>query len=195
MKAVILLGTLKKSGLSNTEVLSEFFKEQLKQVNIDCEIIKLVNYTILPGTYTQMGPEDEWPLILNKIIEADMILFATPIWWSNHSSEIQRIVERLDHLHDNILEGKPSGLEGKVGGIIITGDSDGAQQVIGILSNFFNAIGLALPPHATLSVLWEGQRKGAETKKEDLMKKYQDEYSSTAQTMVKEMQRVLSHPA
>jgi multimeric flavodoxin WrbA len=187
MKAIILLATLKKEGLSNTEVLSEFLAEQLKKKGVDSEIIKLVNHHILPGTYDNMGPGDEWPPILSKIIASDIIIFATPIWWSNMSSEMQRVIERLDHVHDGILEGKPSRLENKVGGIVITGDSDGAQHIIADVANFYNAIGIVLPPYATLSVMYEGQAKGAKTTREELWKKYEEEYLSTAQKMVGQM--------
>ncbi|HEY0897653.1 MAG TPA: flavodoxin family protein [Sphingobacteriaceae bacterium] len=186
MKAIILLATLKKQGLSNTAVLSEFFREKLLGHGISCEIIRLVNHRILPGTYSDMGEGDEWPDILNKIMAADLVLFATPIWWNNFSSEMQKVIERLDHLHDGILEGRPSPLEGKVGGILITGDSDGAQQIIGGIANFFNAIGLVLPPFASLSVLWEGQRKGADTPREELLVKYR-EYESNAETMISQL--------
>ena len=41
MKALILLGTLKTVGLSNTETLSAFFKERLRSHNVECELIKL----------------------------------------------------------------------------------------------------------------------------------------------------------
>jgi multimeric flavodoxin WrbA len=191
MKAVILLGTLKKEGLSHTEALSAFLAGFFHKQRIACAIIKLVDHHILPGTYSQMGPGDDWPAILRQLLEADMIIFATPIWWGNHSSEIQRVIERLDELHDEIMAGKPSQLEGKVGGVVITGDSDGAQHVIANISNFFNAIGLALPPYATLSVLWEGQKKGAKTSREELLKKYEADYAGTADTMVRQMLRFL----
>jgi multimeric flavodoxin WrbA len=187
MKAVILLGTLKKDEPSNTQVLSEFVAERLKKQKIACEIVKLVDYRVLPGTYSSMGAGDEWPDILKKIVAADIIIFATPIWWSGHSSEIQRVIERLDEIHDEILAGKPSRLEGKVGGIVITGDSDGAQHVIGNISNFFNAIGIVLPPYGTLSVLWEGQRKDVKTSRDKLMEKYRDEYAQTADRMVQQL--------
>jgi multimeric flavodoxin WrbA len=187
MKAIFLLATLKKQGLSNTEVLSEFLAEQLKKKNVECEIIKLVNYTILPGTYDDMGEGDEWPSILSKIIASNIVIFATPIWWSNQSSEMQKVIERLDKVHDGILAGEPSRLEGKVGGIVITGDSDGAQHVIGNIANFYNAIGLALPPFATLSVMYEGQAKESKTTREELWKKYEEEYTSTAEKMVSQM--------
>ncbi|MER2996852.1 flavodoxin family protein [Pontibacter populi] len=190
MKAVILLGTLKKEGLSNTEVLSEFLCSVLEEHDIDCSIIKLVDHTILPGTYSDMGEGDEWPGILKKIIESDIIIFATPIWWNNQSSEIQRVIERLDELHDEILEGKESKLSGKVGGVVITGDSDGAQHIIANISNFYNAIGVLLPPFATLSVLWEKQEKGAETTRAELLAKYKADYSSRAKKMVQQMKNM-----
>lgn len=187
MKAIILLGTLKKEGLSNTRTLSEFLSDRMKKNAIECEIVTLVNYTIYPGTYSNMGSGDQWPQILQKILDASIIIFATPIWWESHSSEIQRVIERLDEFHDEIMQGRTSRLGGKVGGIVITGDSDGAQHIIGNISNFFNAIGIVLPPYATLSVLWEGQRKGAQTSHEELIKKYQKDYTQTADTMVEQL--------
>ncbi|MBW7469056.1 multimeric flavodoxin WrbA [Pontibacter aydingkolensis] len=71
------------------------------------------------------------------------------LWWSNRTSEIQRVTERLDELHDEILEGKESKLSGKAGGVVITGDSDGGQHIITNTSNFYNASGVLLPPFAT----------------------------------------------
>jgi len=187
MNAIILLGTLKKEGLSNTEALSEFLAGVFHEQNVQCSIIKLVDYNILPGTYSNMGSGDDWPGILQKLLLADIIIIATPIWWNNQSSEIQKVIERLDELHDEVLAGKPSRLDGKVGGILITGDSDGAQHIIANLSNFFNAIGLILPPYTSLSVLWEKQAKGTETTREELLKKYEEDYKSTAEKMVKQI--------
>jgi len=189
MKAIILLATLKKTGLSNTETLSEFFAEEFKKQGGETEIIKLVRYQILPGTYSDMGEGDEWPGILQKILQADIIIFATPIWWSGHSSEMQKVIERLDHLHDQILEGKNSPLEGKAGGIIITGDSDGAQHLIGNIANFYNAVGILLPPFASLSVLSDVQKKGGTATREQLMEQYRKDYTQTAQTMIRQLMK------
>src|SRR5690606_7652527 len=130
MSALILLATLKKEGLSNTAVLSEFFAERLRKRKVECGIIRLVNEHILPGTYHNMGAGDAWPAILEKIVAARIVIFATPIWWGNHSSEMQKVIERLDNIHDEILAGQPSRLANKAGGIIISGDSDGAQHII-----------------------------------------------------------------
>ena len=184
MNAVILLATLKATGLSNTETLSEFLQDKMKAEQIDVEIIKLVDHNILPGTYSNMGAGDDWPGILKKIMVADIVIFATPIWWNNMSSLMQRVVERLDELHDYLMQGKPSGLEGKAAGIVITGDSDGAQSIIASLANFLNAIGLELPPYSTLSVLWDGHAKGKDTPREKLIEKYEKDSAKTAEKMI-----------
>lgn len=188
MKATILLATLKNEGLSNTETLSQFLQDRMARQQIDCTIVKLVAHNILPGTCSDMGPGDEWPHILQQVIESDAVIFATPIWWDNHSSLMQRVIERLDELHDKVLAGEQSPLEGKVGGIVITGDSDGAQHVIGHIGNFFNAIGLVLPPYGTLSVLWERQAKGERPSREELLAKYEADYAGTADKMIAGLQ-------
>lgn len=189
MKAIILLATLKKEGQSNTEALSEFFADHLKKEQADAhvEIIKLVNHNILPGTYLNMGEGDEWPAIFEKLKQADIIIFATPVWWGTHSSQMQQVFERLDEVHDEIKEGKESQLAGKVGGIIVTGDMDGSQHIIGNIANFYNVMGVTFPPQTTLTVLWEGHTKGEERSREELIQYYTKEYGEDAETMAKNL--------
>jgi multimeric flavodoxin WrbA len=187
MNAVILLGTLKVNGFSNTATLTEFFIEYLKKSAVQSEVIKLVDYNILPGTYTNMGEGDQWPAIFDKLVAADIIIFATPIWWGNHSSETQKVIERLDEVHDQIQSGNTSKLLKKAVGIIITGDSDGSQHIIGNISNFINALGMVIPPYCTLSVQLPQQKNAPEPPKHKLLQKYRQEYSKTAQTMVEQL--------
>ncbi|CAN5239796.1 NAD(P)H-dependent oxidoreductase [soil metagenome] len=187
MRATILLGTLKKSGLSNTATLCEFLAQRMQLQGIQTELVRLIEYEIPPGTYSDMGEGDEWPQILETVLASDILVFATPIWWDSHSSLIQRVIERLDEIHDKILQGEASPLEGKLGAIVITGDSDGAQHIIGNLCNFFNAVGLLIPPYATLSVLWERQAKGTHPRKEELFQKYEADYGETADRLVRQL--------
>jgi multimeric flavodoxin WrbA len=187
MKATILLGTLKREGLSHTATLCEFVAGRMERAGIQCETVKLVDYEIPPGTYSNMGPGDQWPLILDKILHSEIVIFATPIWWSNQSSLIQRVIERLDELHDYLMAGKPSGLEGKVAGVIITGDSDGAQHITGQIYNFVNGIGLLIPPFASLSVLDEHHAKSSKTTREQLLRKYEKDQARYAEKMIEQM--------
>ncbi|MCO6149429.1 flavodoxin family protein [Flavobacterium sp. NRK1] len=185
MKAVILLGTLKEKGISNTQTLTEFAVSYLEKSNISCEVIKLAEHKIIRGTYIQAEVPDDFPAIYEKIRAADILIFATPIWWNNHSSEIQRVIERLDEVFDIINEGKASPLDGKLGGMIITGDSDGAEHVTGNIANFFCSIGISIPAYATLGVIWEGHAKKKKQKKEDILEYYAKKYAKDAEAMAK----------
>lgn len=189
MKAVILLGTLKREGISNTETLVEFLIEYLKKEEIETETIKTVMYNIPPGTSTNMGAGDEWPSIYNKLTEADIIIFATPIWWGNYSSETQKAIERLDEVNDIIRSGNPSPLADKVVGVVITGDSDGSQHIIGTISNFINGLGMYLPPYASLSVQMGIHSKTKNPTQEELREKYEEMYAETAETMARSLAR------
>jgi multimeric flavodoxin WrbA len=155
LKATFLLGTLKhkRSGgdFSHTEVLSELVVEELREYNVACEIIRLADYDIKPGTKSNMGAGDEWPGIQQKVLASDILVFATPIWWGNQSSLTQRAIERLDELHTELRETGKSRLTNKVGGIVITGEEDGEQHVTGNISNFMLSIGVTLPPLCAVS--------------------------------------------
>lgn len=177
LKALFLLGTLKRAPkLSNTEALSEILINNLKKFNVRSEVIRLVEFNILPGVENNMGKNDAWPKILKKILGADIIIFATPIWWSSQSSVMQRVIERMDALNDELLETGKSELANKVGGIVITGAEDGAQHIIGNISNFMIWNGLTLPPACSLSFLGYIPAK---TKKE-LVKKFGQQKSTVS---------------
>jgi multimeric flavodoxin WrbA len=180
LKAIILVGSLKSaSEESNTLILSHFLVNHFSDSDTECETIRLADYNIKPGTCTKVD-SDDWPIILKKILDSDIVIFATPVWWGIQSSPIQRVIERLDELHDEIMETGKSRLVNKVAGIIVTGDSDGAEHIIGNLANFFIALGLTIPPFGTLTVLWTGFAKKSDKNKAEKLKYLEDNYTSTA---------------
>jgi multimeric flavodoxin WrbA len=189
MKAVILLATLKNKGRSNTETLVEFLGGYLTKQNIEYEVIKLANHAIVPGTFIHMDTEDDWPEIYDKILNAEIVLFATPIWWNNHSSELQRCIERLDEVYDIILAGEDSPLDGKIGGVIVTGDSDGVEHITGNIANFFCSIGITVPPYTSLGVIWEGHSKDSKKSKAQVLKYYKDNYAKDAEAMAQSLKK------
>jgi len=191
MKAIILLGTLKETGVSNTAVLAQFLSGYLEKEAIECETIKLAEHVISRGTYIKSS-DDDFPSIYQKLLDSDIILFATPIWWNSHSSEIQRVIERLDEVFDIINEGKPSPLENKFGGVIITGDSDGVEHVTGNIANFFSSLGVTIPAYGSLGVIWEGHAKGKEQTPENLLTYYEKEYAKDAESMAKSFKKLNS---
>ncbi len=183
LKAVYLVGSLKPSPeISNTYTLSEFLAKHLESQGVENDIVRLIDYNIKPGTYTNVNnnSNDDWPAILKKILASEIIIFATPVWWGNQSSLIQRVIERLDEIHDEIMNSGRSKMTNKVAGIVVTGDSDGAEHIIGNLANFFISLGFTIPAASTLTVLWSGQSKGSNKTREELWKCYEKTYTSMA---------------
>lgn len=156
LRAVFLLGTLKKKHqLSHTQVLCDYVAEVLRdQEKVESEIIRLRDYDIQPGTRTEID-DDDWPRILERVLAADIIVFATPVWWGIQSSLIQRAIERMDELNDELLETGKSKFQNKTGGIVITGGEDGAEHIIGNILNFMSWNGFTIPPAPSVSWLGE----------------------------------------
>ena len=170
LKAIFLVGTLKKKQvLSHTLTLCEVVADILKsQEDVESEIIRLRDYNIQPGTRTEID-DDDWPSIVEKMIASDIVIFGTPIWWGIQSSLVQRAIERLDELNDELLETGKSEFANKVGGIVITGDEDGAEHIIGNILNFMSWNGFTIPPAPSVTFLGDA----SEDTKESLKKKFQ----------------------
>lgn len=150
--------------------------------------IRLVDYTILPGLKRDMGAGDQWLDIICKLLAADIIIFATPIWWGVASSLMQRAIKRLHTENDTLLETGISPFANKVGGIVITGAEDGAQHIIGNLLNFMSWNGLTIPPAPSLS--WLGDP--GETEKSAIEKKFNSGYTKTmAETMARNLVHIV----
>ena len=156
LRAVFLLGTLKKKHqLSHTQVLCDIVADVLREEqHVESEIIRLRDFDIQPGTKTEIDGDD-WPKILERVLAADIIVFATPVWWGIQSSLIQRVIERMDELNDELLATGKSKFQNKTGGILITGAEDGAEHIIGNILNFMSWNGFTIPPAPSVSWLGE----------------------------------------
>jgi multimeric flavodoxin WrbA len=165
--------------------LCQFVVEELRSQKVSSQIVRLVEYDIKPGIKSNMGRGDEWPGILNEILASDILVFATPIWWGNQSSLMQRAIERLDELHNELLETGKSRLANKIGGIVITGEEDGEQHITGNLSNFLLSMGVTLPPQCAVSYQGEYTR----ATRRSLARKFREEKATAdaVQTMARNL--------
>ena len=128
------------------------FLSKVKQ-GVETSTIRLVDHNIKHGLQTDM--KDDWADILNKIIEADIVVFATPIWWGQPSSLIQKVIERMDQVDNEYMMSGVSPLTHKVAGIVVTGHEDGVQHVVGTLANALTWFGFILPPE--MAAYWVGE--------------------------------------
>ncbi|QQG46324.1 MAG: NAD(P)H-dependent oxidoreductase [Candidatus Niyogibacteria bacterium] len=159
IKALALLGTLKTGDEpSNTDELIDDLFRHFNEYDISTEKIRLANLNLPVGLLEKMSDGDDWPRLANAIREADIVIFATPIWWGGQSSLIQRVIERMTHFDESYVMTNKSDLYHKVAGIVITGHEDGVQHIVGNLSNFLQWLGFVIPPEA--AVYWVGEVGG-----------------------------------
>jgi multimeric flavodoxin WrbA len=97
VKALFLNGTLKgSSDPSNTAMLAEEVLAGLRERDVECEAVRLVDLDILPGVSSDEGAGDEWPGVRAKILASDIVILGTPTWLGQISSLTKRALERMD---------------------------------------------------------------------------------------------------
>lgn len=155
---VLVLNASLKHGpkTSNTEEVAQMVVDEMKKYSaINAEFVRLSDKIIPVGLGFKESEDDEWPAIVEQIKKADIILFATPIWWGGRSSLMQRIIERMDAFDEEVIAGGRSSLLNKVAGVVITGSEDGAQATLAGIMEVLTFMNFTLPPQCC--TYWVGE--------------------------------------
>jgi multimeric flavodoxin WrbA len=156
-KVLVLNASLKHGDVtSNTEEVAVLVIEEMKKyADISYEIVRLSDKRIPVGLGFRETEDDEWPGIVEQLKAADIVLFATPVWWGGRSSLMQRVIERMDALDEEYLASGRSALLNKVAGIVITGSEDGAQATMASIIEVLSFMNFTLPPQCC--TYWVGE--------------------------------------
>ena len=65
---------------SSTAALLSQLVDQLHKFDVETEIVRAVDHDIRPGTSHDMGQGDAWPALREKLLAAEIVVIATPIW-------------------------------------------------------------------------------------------------------------------
>jgi multimeric flavodoxin WrbA len=132
-------------------------------------------------------PGDGWPALYDKVVAADIVVFATPTWMGQPGSVIKGVMERLDALlSESQDDGTPMAFN-KVCGVVVTGNEDGAHHVIAELAQAAIDIGFTFPGQA-----WTYWNKGPGPGEEEYLTSEEQEWThSTGDAMA----HVLVHTA
>jgi multimeric flavodoxin WrbA len=131
MKALILNCTLKPSpATSNTGALAAVVADKLREEDVEVSEVRVVDKAVKPGVESDMGEGDEWPPIHQALLEADILVIATPTWLARPASVTQRVLERMDAMIAETDDSERPVAYGKVAGVVVTGNEDGAHHVI-----------------------------------------------------------------
>ncbi len=158
LKAVFVNGTLKSSKhKSNTRALIDHVIDLIKEQDGDtkCEVITLADYNFSHGiSYKREDDKDQWPFIYDKLKAADIIIVCSPTWFGARSSYIQKFFERLISTYSDTDDQGRYPLYNKVGGVIVTGNEDGAHSIVAATTGNLAHLGILIPPNC--DTYWNG---------------------------------------
>jgi multimeric flavodoxin WrbA len=140
---------------SSTDALLSQLVDQLRTFDVETEIVRAVDHDIRPGTDHDMGQGDAWPALREKLLAAEIVVIATPIWIGQPSSVAKRVLERIDAFIEELDDKKRMKTFGKVGLVVVVGNEDGAHHVAAEIYQALNDLGFSLPPTAV--TYWVGE--------------------------------------
>jgi len=149
------LKSTKGGETSSTDALLSQLVDQLRKFDVETEIVRAVDHDIKPGTDHDMGEGDAWPQLREKLLAADIVVIATPIWIGQPSSVAKRVLERIDAFIEELDDKNRMKTFGKVGLVVVVGNEDGAHHVAAEIYQALNDLGFSLPPTAV--TYWVGE--------------------------------------
>ncbi|WP_179647231.1 flavodoxin family protein [Salinicoccus kekensis] len=155
MRALFLNTTLKYSDdTSNTEALANEVLDIYRENGVETESVRITDYNVLFGISDDMGEGDEFPQILEKVKAADIVIIGTPIWLGEKSSVAKLLIERLYGSSSLTNDKGQSIFYNKVGGVVVTGNEDGAKNAAMSVLYSLSHIGFTIPPN--VDTYWVG---------------------------------------
>ncbi|KJV24841.1 flavodoxin family protein [Luteibacter yeojuensis] len=156
LKALGLNCTLSPSPKpSSTEKLMGQVLDALGQLGVATDSQRVVDLDIKPGVTHDEGDGDAWPALRKRMMEADILLIATPIWMGQPSSVAKRVLERMDAILGDIGDDGRYPTSGKVAIVAVVGNEDGAHHVTAEIYQALADVGFSIP--AGSSAYWVGE--------------------------------------
>ena len=88
MRRVIVQGSSRNNGNTNKIV-------QLLRNCLECDIIDLSNCYIGQYDYENRNQNDDFLVTIREIVEYDLIIFATPVYWYSMSGTMKTFFDRI----------------------------------------------------------------------------------------------------
>lgn len=161
IKAFALNCTLKPSGKpSSTDAMIGLLQKDLARHCVEVGApVRVADHDVKPGVTSDEGPDDAWPELRRRVLEADILVLGTPIWMGQPSSVCKRVLERMDaFLGETDDQGRMVSY-GKVALVAVVGNEDGAHHVSAELFQALNDVGFTLAANAVCYWVGEAMQK------------------------------------
>ena len=159
LRALVLVCSLKKTPApSSSERLGREVLTALADHDVDGEVVRVVDHDVHFGVSTDEGDGDAWPALRRRMLDAHILVMATPIWMGQPSSVCKMVLERLDaELSETDEQGRMLTF-GKVATVAVVGNEDGAHHVTAEVLQALNDVGFTVP--AAGGTYWVGEAMG-----------------------------------
>jgi len=160
LSALFFNCTLTKSpGISHTQRLITISQLLMEKHGVKTELIRAIDHDIATGVWPDMREHgwssDEWPELYKKVMDADILVLAGPIWLGDNSSQMKKVIERLYACSSILNSNGQYAYYGKVGGCLITGNEDGIKHCSMNILYSLQHLGYTIPPQADAG--WIGE--------------------------------------
>jgi multimeric flavodoxin WrbA len=143
---------------SSTQTLLDQVLAALARHEVQTESVRVAEFDVKPGVKADEGKGDQWPQLRQKVLDAQILVLATPIWLGQPSSLAKRVLERMDAFFDEIGEDGRYPTFGRVAIAAVVGNEDGAHHVCAELYQALTDVGFTIaggtPPY------WVGEAMG-----------------------------------
>jgi multimeric flavodoxin WrbA len=160
LRALFFNCTLKRSPeLSHTQGLIDVSAGIMQKQGVAVETIRATDHDIATGVWPDMtehgATTDAWPQLYQKVLAADILVVAGPIWLGDNSSVTKRVIERLYGCSHLLNEAGQYAYYGRVAGCLITGNEDGIKHCAMNVLYSLQHLGYTVPPQADAG--WIGE--------------------------------------
>lgn len=140
---------------SSTQKMLDLLLKALGRHGVDTSCERVVDHDVKPGVKTDEGKGDAWPALRKQVLDADILVFATPIWMGQPSSVAKRVTERMDAFLGEIDKQGRYPTFGRVAIVGVVGNEDGAHHVTAEIFQALNDVGFTLA--AAAGTYWVGE--------------------------------------
>jgi multimeric flavodoxin WrbA len=160
LSALFINCTLKRSPeISNTEGLAAISMEIMRRQGVGVDSIRAIDRDIATGVWPDMSEHgwdrDEWPVIFEQVMTADILVLCTPIWLGEKSSVCTKMIERLYGNSSLLNDEGQYAYYGRVGGCLVTGNEDGVKHCAMNVLYSLQHLGYVVPPQSDAG--WIGE--------------------------------------
>ncbi|MHB1057658.1 MAG: flavodoxin family protein [Rhodanobacter sp.] len=144
---------------SSTQKILDQVLQALQSYGVEVSGTRIVDHDIKPGVKADEGEGDAWPSLRRKVLDANILVLATPIWMGQPSSVAKRVLERMDAFLGEIDEQGRYPTFGRIAVVAVVGNEDGAHHVTAELYQALADVGFTIPGGS--SAYWVGEAMGS----------------------------------